>query len=149
MTPIKNNAQYEVLEQLDDEGRDFIVQMNVSAHARKQDPSLPEVWQARLVLYPESEQPNHIKGLLTFLTNSDKYSTQCVLDVYFERLEIENSYGELKCETLDNELLLRSQSAKGVQKETCFNINNLQLITCENQSNNQGGRRLAAKALVL
>ena len=79
MTPIKSNTQYEVVRQLDKEGRDLIVEMDVSQHARKQDPSLPEKWQARLALYPEPEQPNHIKGVLTSLTDS-KYDLQSLLD---------------------------------------------------------------------
>jgi len=62
--------------------------MDVSQHARKQEPSLPEKWQARLALYPESEQPNHIKGVLTSLTDS-QYDLQSLLDVYFERWEVE------------------------------------------------------------
>ncbi|MCF6459431.1 transposase, partial [Pseudoalteromonas sp. MMG024] len=95
MTPVKSNTKYEVVEQLDKEGRDFIVEMKVSGHARKQDPSLPEKWRARLVLYLDKNQPNHIKGVLTSLTDK-QYETQSLLDVYFERWEIENSYGEIK-----------------------------------------------------
>lgn len=116
MTPIKSNTQYEVVEQLDEEGRDFIVEMSVSQHALRQDPSLPEKWQARLVLYSEQEQPNHIKGILTSLTDS-QYSLQSLLDVYFERWEVENSYGEIKHDMLEDEMLLRSQSVEGVEQE--------------------------------
>lgn len=116
MTPIKSNTKYEVIEQLDDEGRDFIVEMKVSQHAQKQDPSLPETWQARLVLYPESEQPNHIKGVLTSLTGV-QYKAQSLLDVYFERWEVENSYGEIKHDMLEDEVLLRSQSVESVEQE--------------------------------
>ncbi|EFN8014517.1 TPA: transposase, partial [Escherichia coli] len=116
MTPIKSNTQYEVVEQLDKEGRDLLVEMKVSAHARKQDPSLPEKWQARLVLYPKPEQPNHVIGVLTSLTSLE-YGTQSLLDVYFERWEIENSYGEIKHNMLEDEVLLRSQSVEGVIQE--------------------------------
>lgn len=116
MTPIKSNTQYEVIEQLDKEGRDLLVEMKVSAHARKQDPSLPEKWQARLVLYPKPEQPNHVIGVLTSLTSLE-YDTQSLLDVYFERWEIENSYGEIKHNMLEDEVLLRSQSVEGVIQE--------------------------------
>jgi len=116
MTPIKSNTQYKIMEQLDDEGRDLIVEMDVSAHARKQDPSLPEKWYARLALYPESEQPNHIKGVLTSLTDR-QYDFQSLLDVYFERWEVENSYGEIKHDMLEDELLLRSQSVEGIEQE--------------------------------
>ncbi|MGR5254552.1 IS4 family transposase [Vibrio astriarenae] len=117
MTPIKSNTKYEIIRQLDTEGRDFIVEMNVSAHARKLDPNLPEKWQARLVLYPEGQQPNHIKGVLTSLMEHGKYSAQSLLDVYFERWEVENSYGEIKHDMLEDEILLRSQSVEGVEQE--------------------------------
>ncbi|MDV5172551.1 IS4 family transposase [Photobacterium rosenbergii] len=116
MTPIKSNTKYTIIEQLDEDGRDLIVEMNVSQHARKKDPHLPEKWQARLALYPEKEQPNHIKGVLTSLTDK-KYDLQSLLDVYFERWEIENSYGEIKHDMLEDELLLRSQSIEGVEQE--------------------------------
>lgn len=116
MTPVKSNTKYEVVEQLDKEGRDFIVEMKVSGHARKQDPSLPEKWRARLVLYPEKTQPNHIKGVLTSLTDK-QYETQSLLDVYFERWEIENSYGEIKHDMLEGKVLLRSQSVEGIEQE--------------------------------
>ncbi|WP_217541753.1 IS4 family transposase [Vibrio metschnikovii] len=116
MTPIKSNTQYEVIRKLDKEGRDLIVEMDVSQHARKQDPTLPEKWQARLALYPESEQPTHIKGVLTSLTDS-QYDLQSLLDVYFERWEIESSYGEIKHDMLEDELLLRSQSVEGIEQE--------------------------------
>ncbi|KHT63814.1 transposase, partial [Photobacterium gaetbulicola] len=116
MTPIKSNTQYEIVEQLDKDGRDLIVEMKVSQHARKQDPSLPDAWQARLVLYPEQQQPNHIKGVLTSLVGT-QYDTQSLLNVYFERWEVENSYGEIKHDMLEDEMLLRSQSVEGIEQE--------------------------------
>ncbi|MCX2761145.1 transposase, partial [Vibrio sp. 14G-20] len=62
------------------------------------------------------QQPNHIQGLLTSLTDR-KYSLKSLLDVYFERWEIENSYGEIKHDMLEDEILLRSQSVEGVEQE--------------------------------
>lgn len=118
MPPIKSNVKYEIIEQLDDDGRDLIVEVKVSLQARKQDPSLPETWQARLGLYPDDgeRQPNHIQRLLTSLTDR-KYSLKSLLDMYFERWEIENSYGKIKHDMLEDEILLRSQSVEGVEQE--------------------------------
>ncbi|WP_306341404.1 IS4 family transposase [Photobacterium toruni] len=116
MTPIKSNTRYTVIKQLDEAGRDLIVEMDVSKYARTKDPSLPEKWQARLVLYPEKTQKNHIQGLLTSLVG-DHYNYQALLDVYFERWEIENSYGEIKHDMLEDEILLRSQSVEGIEQE--------------------------------
>ncbi|MGY5615467.1 IS4 family transposase, partial [Vibrio brasiliensis] len=65
-----------------------------------------------------------IKGVLTSLTDS-QYDLQSLLDVYFERWEIENSYGEIKHDMLEDELLLRSQSVEGVEQEVLGDINRL------------------------
>lgn len=115
LTPVKSNTSYEVIEQYSD--NDFLVEMQVSGHARKSDPSLPKTWQARLVLYPEPVADNHIKGLLCSLTDTEKYSPQDILDVYFERWEIENGYGEIKQFQLDESILLRSQTVEGIYQE--------------------------------
>jgi len=115
MTPIKRNTKYRVIEQYAE--NDFLVEMNVSGHARKQDPSLPEVWQARLVTYKDQKQKNHITGLLSSLHNPQQYPAEDILDVYFERWEIENGYGEIKQYQLDESILLRSQTVQGIKQE--------------------------------
>lgn len=115
LTPIKSNTKYDIIEILG-EG-DYLVEMAVSAHARKQDPSLPERWKARLVLYPESNQRNHIKGLLSSLVDHKAYSAEQIRDVYFERWEIECGYGEIKHQMLEDSVLLRSLSTVGVNQE--------------------------------
>lgn len=115
MVPIKSNTQYRVIKEYAD--NDFLVEMDVSAHARKQDPNLPEIWQARLVLYPEPQRKSHIIGLITSLTDEQKYSAQAIQDVYFERWEIENGYGEIKQYQLDESILLRSQTSQGIKQE--------------------------------
>ncbi|MBK84528.1 MAG: IS4 family transposase [Gammaproteobacteria bacterium] len=116
MIPIKSNTRYEIVSQLDKKGTDYIVEMKVSKHARLIDPTLPETWQARLVLCEEQSQKKHITGILTSLISLD-YKADEIFNVYFERWEIENSYGEIKQHMLENELLLRSQSVEGVIQE--------------------------------
>ena len=115
LTPVKCNTKYEVIERYSD--NDWLVEMSVSSHAKKQDPSLPDTWLARLVSYEEKEQENHISGVLTSLTDIDKYSAEDILDVYFERWEIENGYGEIKQYQLDESILLRSQTVEGIYQE--------------------------------
>ncbi len=115
MTPIKRNTKYRILEQYSN--NDFLVEMNVSDHARKQDPSLPLTWQARLVTYKENKQKNHLSGLLSSLVDPKKYPASDILDVYFERWEIENGYGEIKQYQLDESILLRSQTVQGIKQE--------------------------------
>lgn len=115
MVPIKSNTKYTVLHSFSE--RDHLVEMQVSPQARKLDPSLPEYWQARLVLYPEPVSSNHIKGVLCSLVDEQQCSGEALLDVYFERWEIENSYGEIKHRMLEDTILLRSQSVEGVTQE--------------------------------
>ncbi len=115
MVPVKGNTQYTVVETYSE--YDQLVEMKVSAHARKLDPSLPEYWQARLVLYPEPMGTSKIQGLLCSLNSPQHYPARDILDVYFERWEIENSYGEIKHRMLEDSVLLRSQSTQGVEQE--------------------------------
>ena len=115
MTPIKSNTKYRVVEQYSD--NDMLVEMEVSAHARKQDPGLPLSWLARLVTYQEKKQKNHITGLLTSLVDNNQYPAEDILNVYFEHWEIENGYGEIKQYQLDDSILLRSQTVQGVNQE--------------------------------
>ncbi|WP_434928153.1 IS4 family transposase [Shewanella sp. HL-SH2] len=115
LTPLKSNTRFEVIEQYAD--NDYLVEMPVSPQARKKNPELPEKWHARLVTYQEKSQGNHITGVLSSLTNRSKYSSQDILDVYFERWEIENGYGEIKQYQLDESILLRSQTVEGIYQE--------------------------------
>lgn len=115
ITPIKRNTKYHILEQYSN--NDFLVEMNVSDHARKQVPSLPLTWKARLVTYKENKQKNHLSGLLSSLVDPKAYPASDILDVYFERWEIENGYGEIKQYQLDESILLRSQTVQGIKQE--------------------------------
>lgn len=115
LTPLKSNTRYEVVEQYGD--NDYLVEMSVSAQARKKNPQLPEKWRARLVTYQEKRQDNHIEGVLSSLTDTTKYTYEDILDVYFERWEIENGYGEIKQYQLDESVLLRSQTVEGIYQE--------------------------------
>lgn len=110
--PLKSNTKYNIIKTFAD--NDFLVEMAVSDHARKLDPSLPERWTARLTLYPEPTAKNHILGVLSSLTDIEVFPAQDILDVYFERWEIENSYAEIKYHMLEDSILLRSQSVDGV-----------------------------------
>jgi hypothetical protein len=115
MVPLKSNTKYNIIKTFAD--NDFLVEMAVSGHARKLDPSLPERWTARLVLYPKPTVKNHILGVLSSLTDAHVFPAQDMLDVYFERWEIENSYAEIKHHMLEDSILLRSQSVDGVIQE--------------------------------
>ncbi|MDY4350798.1 transposase, partial [Pectobacterium brasiliense] len=96
-----------------------------SPQARKQDCSLPEYWQARLIDC-EGESGDY-KGFITSLTAPEQYPADSLRYVYQERWSIENGYGELKQFQLSTATLLRSQKVSGIYQEiwgllTAYNL---------------------------
>ncbi|RUS67427.1 hypothetical protein CUZ56_01372 [Saezia sanguinis] len=121
--PLKGNTKYRVLKTFA-EG-DHLIEMQVSPQARKQDDSLPEHWQARLIEC-QSEAVGY-RGFITSLTEPAHYPADALRYVYQERWSIENGYGELKQFQLNTATLLRSQKVKGIYQEiwgllTAYNL---------------------------
>ncbi|MFT4836567.1 MAG: hypothetical protein ACJAYB_000811 [Psychromonas sp.] len=85
--------------------------MPVSPQARKKNPSLPETWQARMICYQHPK--GGIKGFISPLINPALYPMETLLSVYWERWEIERSFGELKNSQLTGEVRLRSCFPEG------------------------------------
>ena len=122
LVPLKGNTKYRVLKTFS-EG-DHLVEMQVSAHARKQDNGLPEVWQARLI---ECDGSSDYRGFITSLTDAERYPVASLRNVYQERWVIENGYGEVKQFQLNTATLLRSQKVTGIYQEvwgllTAYNL---------------------------
>ncbi len=113
LVPVKGNTKYRVLEILGD--GDSLVEMQVSPHARKQDSSLPEFWQARLIEC--AGESGDYKGFITSLMDVKSYPAESLRYVYQERWSIENGYGELKQFQLNTATLLRSQKISGIYQE--------------------------------
>jgi len=109
----KKNTRWRVLKRL---GRDDdLVEMKVSPHARKKDPSLPTTWVARAIRYQRRGfQP---QWLLTSLLDAAAYPAREIAALYHERWEVELSYDEIKTEVLDREEAIRSKSPKRVEQE--------------------------------
>lgn len=123
LVPLKGNTKYRILETFS-EG-DYLVEMQVSPQARKQDSTLPETWQARLIECEEDS--GNYKGFITSLTDGEKYPAESLRYVYQERWGIENGYGELKQFQLNTATLLRSQKVTGIYQEvwgllTAYNL---------------------------
>jgi hypothetical protein len=94
---------------------DWMVEMNVSAAARKKDDSLPSTWVARAVRY-------HRKGfrpslLLTSLVDAEAYPAEDLALLYHERWELELGFDEIKTELLDREETIRSRKPEMVKQE--------------------------------
>lgn len=123
LVPLKGNTKYRILETFS-EG-DYRVEMQVSPQARRQDSSLPETWQARLIECEEDS--GTYRGFITSLTDCEHYPTTALKYVYQERWGIENGYGELKQYQLNTATLLRSQKVTGIYQEvwgllTAYNL---------------------------
>ena len=113
LTPIKSNIVCHVIKEY--APGDCLVSMKVSAQARQKNPELPETWTARRIMYQQTT--GEIKGFITSLIDPINYPLKELLSVYWERWEIEMGYGEIKQKQLLNEVLLRSQTATGVEQE--------------------------------
>ena len=113
LTRAKSSSKWRVLRRLSK--GDEIVEMDVSRHARSQDPSLPRTWTMRAIRY-------HQKGfrpqtLLTSLLDAEQYPAHEIIALYHERWELELGYDELKTELLDREETIRSKTREGVEQE--------------------------------
>jgi hypothetical protein len=109
----KRNTRYRVLQEF--AGGDALVEMRVSAEARRHDPTLPRTWQARAVAY---QRPGHNPQLLlTSLRDPHQYPAAEVIALYHERWEIELGFDELKTHVLAREEAIRSRSPAAVAQE--------------------------------
>lgn len=94
---------------------DTVVEMEVSARARRADPSLPRTWQARAIRYKRPGHPARI--LLTSLLDATRYPAAAIRALYHERWEIELAYDEIKTVVLGREEAIRSRSPAAVEQE--------------------------------
>ena len=113
LTRAKKNTRYRVIKKL---GRgDEIVEMDVSAKARKANPSLPKHWQVRAIRYQRKGFRPQV--LLTSLLDATKYPASEIVALYHERWELELGFDEIKTEMLEREESLRSNTPARVCQE--------------------------------
>ena len=94
---------------------DELVELSISSHARKKDPSLPKKMVARAIRY---EVPGYRpQTLLTSMVDAELYPAVEVAALYHERWEIELGYDEIKTHMLERQEALRSKKAEGVRQE--------------------------------
>jgi hypothetical protein len=94
---------------------DDLIEVNVSAHARRQDPSLPATWQMRAIRYRRKGFAPQL--LLTSLRDPNEHPATEIVDLYHERWELELGYDEIKTELLEREETIRSRKPDGVKQE--------------------------------
>jgi hypothetical protein len=114
LTRAKSNTAYTVIEEL--APGDRLVELNVSAEARRKDPTLPLRYRARAIRYAVGDHPPSV--LLTSLLDPAKFPAEEVVDMYHERWELELGYDEVKTHLLLREEAIRSQTPEGVRQET-------------------------------
>jgi hypothetical protein len=94
---------------------DWLAAMQVSAQARKQDPTLTDLWLVRAVRYQRKGfRPSM---LLTSLLDAETYPADEVVELYHERWELELGFDEIKTEVLDREETIRSRKPETVKQE--------------------------------
>ncbi|RJG14854.1 IS4 family transposase [Massilia cavernae] len=112
LVPAKSNTKWTVIEGGPD---DAIVEMQVSAAARKKAPELSKTWRARAIAMIDSKGQKHF--LLTSLTDRIAFKAAELIACYARRWHIETSYRELKQSMMGMALTLRSQTVDGVMQE--------------------------------
>jgi hypothetical protein len=113
LTRAKSNTRMKVVKSLGP--GDDLVELNVTDYARKQDPSLPKVWEARAIRY--QRKGFRPQTLLTSMLDPERYPAQEIVGLYHERWELELGYDELKTEMLDRREAIRSKKPEGVRQE--------------------------------
>jgi hypothetical protein len=113
LTRAKDKTKWRVVKKLGP--KDYLVEMNVSREARKADPTLPAIWQARTISYKRKGFGE--SAVLTSLTDPSKYPASEIVELYHVRWELELGYDEIKTEMLNREECLRSKSPGSVTQE--------------------------------
>jgi hypothetical protein len=136
LTPVKKNMRYDVIDRYAD--NDLLIEMPVSPQARAKNPTLPETWRARMICYKQPK--GEIKGFVTSLIDPERYTMESLLSVYWERWEIEQSFGELKKSQLNGEITLRSRFPEGVRQELWgvllgYNLVRLEMVHIAQEAN--------------
>jgi hypothetical protein len=113
LTRAKSTTKWRVLQRLGK--NEDLVELTVSQQARRQDPSLPATYQARVIRY-------QVKGfkpqtLLTSMLDREQFPAAEIVGLYHERWELELGYDEIKTEMLDRLESIRSRTVSGVKQE--------------------------------
>lgn len=112
LIPLKKGARYQVIRK---QGKgDEIVELNVSAQAKRKWDGVPQPLTARLV---SKEVNGKTVRILTSMNDPLKYPKADIVDLYSHRWEIEHGFREMKQHLLNNELVLRSRKPELVEQE--------------------------------
>lgn len=134
LTRSKKNTAFKVIERFGP--GDELVEMTVSATARRKDPSLPLTWIARRIRYQVSGFREQF--LLTSLRDPKRFPAREIVELYHERWELELGYDEIKTVLLEREEAIRSRKPDGVRQELwglllAYNLVRLEMESIANQ----------------
>lgn len=112
LVPAKKNTRWTIIE---GNAQDAVVEMSVSAAARKKNPTLPLLWRARAVCVKGAD--GKAVHLLTSLLDRKRFTAAKLQHCYSRRWQIETSYREIKQTMMGMALSLRSMSVDGTRQE--------------------------------
>lgn len=135
LVPAKSNTRWTIV---DGNAKDAIVEMKVSAAARKKDPTLPLLWRVRAVAV--TGQDGKPVYLLTSLLDRKKFTAAQLQHCYSRRWQIETSYLEIKRTMMGMALHLRSMSVDGTRQEIwgmliAYNLVRLEMARAAEEAN--------------
>jgi hypothetical protein len=113
LTPAKSTTTWRVIETLGKD--DELVEMTVSAEARRKHPHLPTHFDVRAIRYQRKGYPP--RTLLTSLVDAKRYPAAELRVLYHERWELELGFGEIKTDMLQRLEAIRSRSPEMVKQE--------------------------------
>lgn len=127
LVPAKSNLKWTKVRRL---GRnDELVQVQLSAKSRSENPELPESMVVRAIRYQmKGFRP---RTLLTTLLDSEAYPASELAALYHERWELELGYDEIKTHMLEREEALRSRKPEGVEQEIWGILLAYNLVRCK------------------
>lgn len=113
LTRAKSKQKWKVVKRL--AAGDELVEVEVTASARKKYPGLPRSWQMRAIRYQRKGFPP--QTLLTSLCDSKAYPAREIRELYHERWELELGFNEVKTVMLQREEAIRSKTPTGAMQE--------------------------------
>lgn len=113
LTRAASNSKWRVLKKIG--AGDELVEVEVSAKARKENPGLPRFWKMRAIRY--QRRGFKPQTLLTSLYDSKVYPAAEIRELYHERWEIELGFNEVKTVMLQREETIRSRTPTGAMQE--------------------------------
>lgn len=108
---------------------DALVEVQLSATARANNPELPQSMVVRAIRY--RRKGFRPRTLLTTLLDAEAYPADEIVALYHERWELELGYDEIKTHMLEREEALRSKKPEGVEQEIWGILLAYNLVRCK------------------